>query len=91
MYVQKVVPGCLSYYCLKMINLEEEARRRRERLKSSLSKPTEPVQNNCIEVSSVKLPEIKRKRSEEDEEFRVPEGEILLDSSGAEIVSLDSK
>lgn len=72
-----------------MINLEEEARKRRERLKSSLSKPIETAEN--IETLSSKLPEITRKRSAEEEEFRVPEGEILLDSSGAEILSLDSK
>lgn len=74
-----------------MINLEEEARKRRERLKSSLSKPVETVENKNIEPLSSKLPEINRKRSEEEEEFRVPEGETLLDSSGAEILSLDSK
>lgn len=74
-----------------MINLEEEARKRRERLKSSFSKPVEAVENKNIEPLSSKLPEITKKRSGEEEEFIVPEGEILLDSSGAEILSLDSK
>lgn len=74
-----------------MINLEEEARNRRERLKSALSKTTETVENKTLDAPLTKLPEITRKRSGEEEEFRVPEGEVLLDSSGAEILSLDSK
>ena len=74
-----------------MINLEEEARKRRERLQNSVTNPLKSVENKNIDVPSSKLPEITRKRSGEEEEFRVPEGEILLDATGAEILSLDSK
>lgn len=76
---------------LKMINLEEAARKRRERLINSTAKTIDSVEN--IDVPSTKLPENSRKRSgnEEEEEFCVPKGEILLDASGAEILSLDSK
>jgi len=74
-----------------MINLEEEARKRREHLKTSVTKSLKSVENKNIDVPSSKLPEITRKRSGEEEEFRVPEGEILLDATGAEILSLDSK
>ena len=74
-----------------MINLEEEARKRRERLQNSVTNPLKSVENKNIDVPSSKLPEITRKRSGEQEEFRVPEGEILLDATGAEILSLDSK
>lgn len=76
-----------------MINLEEEARKRRERLRSSLNdkKQSETGENESVAAPSTKLPEIKRKAPKNEEEFQVPEGEILLDSSGAEILSLDSK
>lgn len=74
-----------------MINLEEEARKRRERLQNSVTNPLKSVENKNLDSPSSKLPEITRKRSGEQEEFRVPEGEILLDATGAEILSLDSK
>lgn len=78
-----------------MINLEEEARKRRERLKSTFSnssestdtKAKEQEQENEKEETAASRPAIK----EHDESFEVPEGEVLLDASGAEILSLDSK
>lgn len=78
-----------------MINLEEEARKRRERLKSALT-GSASVETKNEEVSEMR----KRKGQaealeaevvEEVNEFRVPEGEVFLDASGAEILSLDSK
>ena len=70
----------------KMINLEEEARKRRERLKSSFSKgANENDTKDPVVVTKI------RKRKEEDEDFIVPEGAALYDSTGAEILGLDSK
>ncbi len=71
---------------LVMINLEEEARRRRERLKSSLSEPKS-------EVTAEKSETRKRRDRPEDQKdgFNVPEGEALFDTTGAEILGLDTK
>lgn len=74
----------------RMINLEEEARKRRERLKSSLSNTTEPIkQPDSIQNDPI-LDEQKNTK-EFNESFEVPDDEILLDESGAEILGLDSK
>ena len=80
-----------------MINLEEEARKRRERLKSSLSSVSEPKESSETETRPSKevfdvLPNENRKRRDQDDdegEFSVPEGEIILDSTGAEILGMD--
>ncbi len=75
-----------------MINLEEEARKRRERLLRA--------KNGNQEVPSVEVKELKdnsqpqtfsKKEATEtiDSVFVAPEG--LIDASGAEILSLDSK
>lgn len=72
---------------LVMINLEEEARKRRERLKSSLSEPKS-------EATAEKSETRKRRDHPEDQEeegFNVPEGEALFDATGAEILGLDTK
>lgn len=88
-----------------MINLEEEARKRRERLKhiqGNSVKSLEPAlisdesNYNSHKSSSSSAgtgsSSIKRKDREEDaDNFQVPENQILLDESGAEILSLESK
>lgn len=98
MYLKNQGQNCL------MINLEDEARKRRERLKSSsvtnsnsnnISKETfidsKPDTINISESESKsKLRRSGRKRKDQ-EEFKVPEGEILLDSSGAELLGIDSE
>ena len=72
-----------------MINLEEEARKRRERLKSAFSTSTETSETKKDESVVEIKPETKAESN--GATFEVPEGEVLLDSSGAEILSLDSK
>lgn len=85
-----------------MINLEEEARKRRERLKSAFSsaqehepsKTEETVEPRKSQGPQETEEESKAKviaNNEQDSSFEVPEGEILLDASGAEILSFDSK
>lgn len=81
-----------------MINLEEEARKRRERLKSSLNQTNSPTSDNfkpsLEEKSKDETSKVTGKRSSFDHdstEFTVPEGQVLLDHSGAEILSVDSK
>lgn len=77
-----------------MINLEEEARKRRERLKAKLSTVEEKDVNLTVKDVEV-APVIVRKEEQveinRDDEFTVPDDEILLDSSGAEILGIDSK
>ena len=73
-----------------MINLEEEARKRRERLKSAFSNSSESLEVKK-ETEAASIPVEQEAVKEEDEAFKVPEGELLFDSSGAEILSLDSK
>ena len=70
-----------------MINLEEEARKRRERLRSTRDsaqneRKTEPTIEESIKDEPQALVH---------EEFLVPDDEVLLDSSGAEILGMDSK
>ena len=88
-----------------MINLEDEARKRRERLKSSLVSNSSNSNNtetfidskpDTIDTSESKSKVIRSGRKRDDqnqdqEEFKVPEGEILLDSSGAELLGIDSQ
>ena len=77
-----------------MINLEEEARKRRERLKAKFSTAEEKDVNLTVKDDEV-APVIVRKEEEveinRDDEFTVPDDEVLLDSSGAEILGMDSK
>lgn len=90
----------------RMINLENEARKRRERLKSSSisnfknsTENKEPLivsknEKICISDSN-KIHELKRSNrrinDQDPEKFTVPEGEILLDSHGAELLEIDSE
>ena len=72
-----------------MINLEEEARKRRERLKSAFSTSNESsTEKESFVADSLTSVE---QTTEQDDTFKVPEDEVLLDASGAEILSLDSK
>lgn len=77
-----------------MINLEEEARKRRERLKAKLSTAEEKDVNLTVKDDEV-APVIVRKEEQveinRDDEFTVPDDEVLLDSTGAEILGMDSK
>lgn len=79
----------------RMINLEEEARKRRERLKSNLSglKNSEKTvaENKNIESRKRKDDHERIVNIEEPDNFIVPEGETIYDSFGAEILGLDSK
>ena len=72
-----------------MINLEEEARKRRERLKSAFSTSNESSTEK--ESFAADILTSVEKTTEQDDTFKVPEDEVLLDASGAEILSLDSK
>ena len=77
-----------------MINLEEEARKRRERLKLSLNSSNESniekEENSKVAADTSNVTE-KRNIELVTKEYTVPVGEVILDSTGAEILSIDSK
>lgn len=85
-YADWLVPGLDS----EMINLEEEARKRRERLKLALSGEKESEKTE-ISTNSNENKVGNRKRREDLEDYSVPEGEVIHDSTGAEILGLDSR
>jgi hypothetical protein len=74
-----------------MINLEEEARRRRERLLRSKTGANEAESISVTESAGAEAVQEAAEcgREETDSVFVAPEG--LTDASGAEILSLDNK
>lgn len=73
-----------------MINLEEEARRRRERLLSKTTgKSAEEARKEAEEKKNESLGAKDVNRRSNNDTFEAPEG--LLDAEGAEILSMDNQ
>ena len=75
-----------------MINLEEEARKRRERLRGTSSTANQAAELPPSETFNDKKRHILSEvEAESVEEFTVPEDQVIVDESGAEILGYDTK